>query len=114
LKGKIIPSLFSGKKPSDLIKVWVVACSSGEEAYTIGMLLSEYMDNIRNHDYNIKIFATDVDKDALQQASIGVYPETIAKDITPERLSRFFIKEGNQYRILPAIRKMVVFAYHDI
>jgi two-component system, chemotaxis family, CheB/CheR fusion protein len=114
LKTKIIPSIFSSKKPQELIKVWIVACSSGEEAYTIAMLFYEYMENIRNHDYNLKIFATDLDKDALQTASLGVYPETIAKDISAERLSRFFTRDGNSYKILPVIRKMVVFAYHDI
>ncbi len=114
LKGKIIPSIFSSKKPQDLIKVWIVACSSGEEAYSVAILFFEYMESIRNHDFNLKIFATDLDKEALQTATLGVYPETIAADITPERLSRFFTKEGNQYKILPAIRKMVVFAYHDI
>jgi two-component system CheB/CheR fusion protein len=114
LKTKVIPAIFSSKKPQDLIKVWVVACSSGEEAYTIAILFYEYMDNIRNHDYNLKIFATDLDKDALQIASLGVYPESISKDISSERLNRFFTREGNSYRILPTIRKMVVFAYHDI
>lgn len=114
LKSKIIPAIFAGKKPHDVIKIWVVACSSGEEAYTIAMLLYEYMDNIRNHDFNVKIFATDVDKDALQIASLGVYPESITKDVSADRLARFFTKETNSYRILPALRKMVVFAYHDI
>jgi two-component system, chemotaxis family, CheB/CheR fusion protein len=114
LKTKIIPSIFSGKKPHDVIKVWVVACSTGEEAYTIAMLFYEYMDNIRNHDYNVKIFATDIDKDALQTASLGCYPETISKDVTAERLARFFTREGNNYRIAASLRKMVVFAYHDI
>jgi two-component system, chemotaxis family, CheB/CheR fusion protein len=114
LKSKIIPSIFAGKKSHDVIKVWVVACSTGEEAYTIAMLFHEYMDNIRNHEYNIKIFATDIDKDALQTASLGCYPETISKDLTPERLSRFFTREGNSYRVVASLRKMVVFAYHDI
>jgi two-component system CheB/CheR fusion protein len=114
LKTKIVPAIFSTKKPKDLIKIWIVACSSGEEAYSIAMLFYEYMDNIRNHDYNIKIFATDIDRDALQTASTGIYPEYISKDLSPERLHMFFTKEGNEYHIIPAIRKMVVFAYHDI
>jgi two-component system, chemotaxis family, CheB/CheR fusion protein len=114
IKGKIIPAIFSQKKPLDLIKIWVVACSSGEEAYSYAILLSEYMDNIRNHDFNIKIFATDIDKEALQIASTGIYPEYIAKDLSNDRLHRYFTKEGNVYRISPSIRKMVVFAYHDI
>jgi two-component system CheB/CheR fusion protein len=114
LKTKLVPAIFSSKKTTDLIKIWVVACSSGEEAYSIAILLSEYMENIRNLDFNIKIFATDIDKDALQTASIGVYNDSIIADVSPERLNRFFTKEGNQYKIIPAIRKMVVFAYHDI
>ncbi|MBT1702400.1 chemotaxis protein CheB [Chryseosolibacter indicus] len=114
IKSKVIPAIFANKKPHDVIKIWVVACSSGEEPYSLAMLLHEYMDNIRSHDYNIKIFATDIDKEALQQASLGTYPESIAKDLTPERLSKFFIREGNSYRIIPSLRKMVVFAYHDI
>jgi two-component system, chemotaxis family, CheB/CheR fusion protein len=114
LKSKIIPSIFSQKKTQDLIKVWVVACSSGEEAYSLAILFSEYMDSIRNHDFNIKIFATDIDKEALQIASMGFYPEYITKDISAERLHRYFTKEGNGYRVSPTIRKMVVFAYHDI
>lgn len=114
LKAKVIPAIFSNKKPHDVIKVWVVACSSGEEPYTLAMLFQEYMDNIRNHDFNIKIFATDIDKDSLQTASLGIYPESISKDISQERLHRFFIKEGNYYKVIPSLRKMVVFAYHDI
>jgi two-component system, chemotaxis family, CheB/CheR fusion protein len=114
IKSKIIPAIFSQKKPHDLIKIWVVACSSGEEAYSLAVLVSEYMDNIRNHDFNLKIFATDIDKEALQIASAGLYPEHITKDVSSERLHRYFIKEGNGYRISPTIRKMVVFAYHDI
>ncbi len=114
IKTKIIPAIFAGKKPHDVIKIWVVACSSGEEAYTMAMLFHEYMDNIRSHDYNIKIFATDLDKDALQTASLGVYPESISKDISSDRLNRFFIREGTNFRVIPSLRKMVVFAYHDI
>jgi two-component system, chemotaxis family, CheB/CheR fusion protein len=114
LKTKIIPAIFANKKPHDVIKIWVVACSTGEEAYTIAMLVYEYMDNIRNHDFNIKIFATDVDKDALQIASQGLYPDTVDKDITGERLQRFFTKEGSAYRVVPSLRKMIVFAHHDI
>ncbi|MBT1695739.1 PAS domain-containing protein [Fulvivirgaceae bacterium PWU4] len=114
LRSKIIPSVFSSKKPHDLIKIWVVACSSGEEAYSIAIVLQEYMESIRNNDYNIKIFATDIDKDALQTASVGLYPESIATEVSHERLNKYFTREGNQYRILPSIRKMVVFAYHDI
>jgi two-component system CheB/CheR fusion protein len=114
LKTKVIPTIFANKKPQELIKIWVVACSTGEEAFSMAILFYEYMDNIRNHDFNIKIFATDLDKDALQTASAGLYPDTISTDISAERLNRFFTKEANHYRVLPSIRKLVVFAYHDI
>jgi two-component system, chemotaxis family, CheB/CheR fusion protein len=114
VRTKIIPDIFSQKKSQDVIKIWVVACSTGEEAYTVAMLMYEYMDSIRNHDFNIKIFATDIDKDALQVASLGCYNEAAVKDVSPERLHKFFVREGANFRINPSLRKMVVFAYHDI
>jgi two-component system, chemotaxis family, CheB/CheR fusion protein len=114
LRTKVIPSIFESKAAGESIKVWVVACSTGEEAYSIAMLLYEQSEASGNPNVNIKIFATDIDKDAIQVAAAGLYPEQIAKDFSPERLSKFFIREGIGYRIAPALRKMVVFACHDV
>lgn len=110
----VIPAIFHDKLAGDTVKIWTVACSSGEEAYSLAILLQEYMESNNKHAVNVKIFATDIDGDAIITASKGTYPDTIAKDISPERIKQFFIKEGSSYRIIPALRKMVVFAKHDI
>lgn len=109
----VIPEVFQGKQSGDPVRVWVAGCSTGEEAYSIAILLAEYAEThyLRN---DIKIFATDIDKDAIEFASHGLYPESIAADISTERLVRFFVKKGEKYQISPAIREMVIFAYHNI
>lgn len=114
LKNEVIPALFKNKDTGDTVKAWVVAVSSGEEAYSLAMLLQEYIELNNRHDVNVKIFATDIDQQAIEFASKGVYNEEAVKAVSPERLKRFFIKEGNQYRISPVIRKIVVFARHDV
>jgi two-component system CheB/CheR fusion protein len=114
LKTKVIPGIFSNKKPGDDIKIWVVACSTGEEAYSMAILIQEYLDTTQNHNFNIKIFATDIDQDALNIASKGFYPKDTLKDMSEERLQKYFLKDGNYYGVIPTIRKMVVFAKHDI
>lgn len=111
---KVIPAIFSGKTNTDPIKIWVVACSTGEEAYTLAMLLTEYMESIGAQSANVKIFATDVDREAIQHASQGLYTEAACSDIPKERLNRFFVQEGNNYRVIPSLRKMIVFAVHDV
>jgi two-component system CheB/CheR fusion protein len=114
LKAQVLPVIAAGKSANDTIKVWVVACSTGEEAYTLGILFCEFLESIKRTDLQIKIFASDIDKEALEIASKGVYPETIANDVSAERLEKHFTKEGNKYKISAAIRKLVVFAPHDI
>jgi two-component system CheB/CheR fusion protein len=111
--GNVIPEIFHGKQPGEPVRVWVAGCSTGEEAYSIAILLAEYAEQhyLRN---DIKIFATDIDKDAIEFASHGLYPESIAADISGERLARFFVKKNEKYQISPTIREMVIFAYHNI
>ncbi|WP_276369337.1 chemotaxis protein CheB [Chryseolinea sp. H1M3-3] len=114
LRTEVIPAIFSNKKPDDTIKAWVVACSSGEEAYSIGILFLEYVEKSGKVFPNIKIFATDIDLDALETASRGVYPTTIQKDVPKELLSKYFMQEGGYFRVTPELRKLVVFANHDV
>ncbi|MDB5228052.1 MAG: chemotaxis protein [Bacteroidota bacterium] len=114
LRTKVIPEIMKNKQPEDNVKAWSVACSTGEEAYSVAILFKEYIDKNNLQDINIKIFATDIDKDALDTASRGVYSRNIAQDVSPEHLSKYFVAEGNTYKIHPDIRKMVVFSYHDI
>ena len=114
LKDKVIPTLFLNKKANDLVKIWSVACSTGEEAYSLAMLVQEFMHTQKTYEYNVKIFATDIDQDALNVASKAIYSKEAVRDISQDRLSQFFTKEGDNYAIAPAIRKMVIFAKHDI
>jgi two-component system CheB/CheR fusion protein len=113
IRNKVIPTIIANKPIEEGIKVWVVACSSGEEAYSLAILFHEYLQTASLNN-NVKIFATDIDNDALQIASLGIYPDTIAQDISAERLSKYFTKEGDTYKVLPSLRKMVVFAHHDV
>jgi two-component system CheB/CheR fusion protein len=110
----VIPSLFAAKDTGDTIKVWVVASSTGEEAYSLAILFEEYLEAQRRHDTSIKIFATDIDQHAIDAASKGVYSAEAVKGISADRLKRFFVKEGNAYKVSPALRRTVVFAKHDI
>ena len=114
IKTQVIPSIFLTKKPDETVKVWSVACSTGEEPYSLAILFQQYLNRNKKHDIPIKIFATDIDKEALEVASRAVYPEENIKHLSSEILSTYFIKEGTMYRIAPVIRKMVVFAHHDI
>jgi two-component system, chemotaxis family, CheB/CheR fusion protein len=107
-----LPSLISRTKSRE-IRFWVTACSTGEEAYTIAILVKEVMEKIgANRD--IKIFATDLDRDAVMQAGTGVYPESIAADLTPKLLGKYFYRKGDNYQIARNIREMVVFAQHNL
>jgi two-component system CheB/CheR fusion protein len=110
----VLPQLFAHKGIGNPLKIWVVACSTGEEAYSMAILLQEFIDKTKRHDVSIKIFATDIDNEALEIASRGLYPDAIEADIPAVLLSKYFTKEGNTYKVGPSLRKMVVFAHHDI
>jgi two-component system CheB/CheR fusion protein len=95
------------------LRAWVVGCATGEEAYTLAILLSEALEA---HDapVSVQIFATDVDAEAVETARVGRYPAGIAEDLSEERLARYFIPEEDTYRISKPIRDMVVFAEHNV
>jgi two-component system, chemotaxis family, CheB/CheR fusion protein len=111
----ILPKIFEHKTANNSsVRVWVAGCSTGEEAYSIAILLAEYM---QKHDIrrDVKIFATDIDKQAIELASIGLYPESIAADISPQRLHNLFVKkEDKKYQVSRQIRQMVIFAPHNL
>jgi two-component system CheB/CheR fusion protein len=110
---KVIPEIVKSKENADTIKVWVAACSTGEEAYSIAILLKEHLSRL-NIDRDIKIFASDINKESIEYASKGRYPGTIANDVRADLLAKYFVKENNKYRVLPQLRKMIVFAHHDL
>ncbi|KKH72705.1 chemotaxis protein CheR [Methanosarcina mazei] len=111
---KVIRNLFTGKHPESTIRIWVPGCSTGEEAYSIGILLQEQMEALKQV-FKVQIFATDIDRKAIEKARSGVYPATISIDISPERLERFFTMDsGGNYHIQKSIRNMMIFSEQDI
>jgi two-component system CheB/CheR fusion protein len=113
LEEKVIPTLFEGKGPDDTVRVWVPGCSSGEEAYSIAILLREHMP--KGHSApRLQVFASDIDEPALAVARIGRYPATIARDIAPARLERYFVREDGTYRIASDLRELCLFSAHNI
>ncbi len=113
LKQEILPQLFADKPEDYVFRVWVAGCASGEEAYSIAMLLREFMDETERA-FKVQIYATDLDDDAIAVARAGLYPPNVAADLSPERLRRFFVKEDAGYRIKKAVREMVVFAIQNV
>ncbi len=113
LREKVVPRLFEARIPDQTVRIWVPGCSTGEEAYSIAMLLREQMDTLKR-DFKIQVFATDIDSDAIEKARAGIYPDGIVADVSPERLGRFFSKENSSYQIQKTIRDMVVFAEQNV
>lgn len=108
-----LPRLLAACSESRPFRVWVPACATGEEAYSIAMLVREQMDAV-GHEVKVQIYATDIDDDAIAAARAGFYPPNIAADLHPERLRRYFAKEESGYRIRKLIREMVVFASQNL
>ncbi|MET0413202.1 MAG: chemotaxis protein CheB [Polyangiaceae bacterium] len=109
----VVPDLFTGKSQQDSVRVWVPACATGEEAYSIAMLLSDHARTLTSPPA-IQVFATDLDQDVLAEARIGAYPDAISEDISAERLRRYFVKQGSGYRVRRELREMLLFALHDV
>jgi len=115
LKGKAIPMLLKNRMPDNILRIWVPGCSTGEEAYSLAIILRETLDEVKSKaGYKVQIFATDIDKDAIDKARHGIYPGNIAADVSPERLRRFFVKEDGNYRVGKEIREMVIFAPQNV
>ncbi len=113
IEKNILPAILSNLQPEEELKIWVAACATGEEAYSLAILVAEQLAGAR-HDTVVKIFATDIDSVALIHAGKGVYSDTIEKEISPERLKKYFIKEGDHYKVNNQIRSMLIFARHDL
>jgi two-component system CheB/CheR fusion protein len=105
--------MMADKSDDTSLRIWVPGCSSGEEAYSLAILLLEAVEEMEKF-FDIKIFATDINKEAIQAARSGLYPEAISADISQHRLRRFFSKKGQRYQVDSKIRDMVVFAVHDV
>ena len=113
LKERVIVNLVKNARQGDQIRVWVAGCSTGEEAYSIAILFAEVMEELGIR-RDIKIFATDLDSDAILTANRGIYGDNIIEDVSLNRLSRYFTKKGNKYVVRHDIRKMIIFAQHNV
>ncbi|HYX37288.1 MAG TPA: chemotaxis protein CheB [Oligoflexus sp.] len=113
LKTHVLPTIFARKVASAPVRIWVPGCATGEEAYSIAICMAEFMEE-HGSPAKIEIFATDVSELALAKARAGRYDSRIRDDVSPERLDRFFIAEGNGYRVRPALRECCVFAKQNI
>ena len=115
IEANTIPYLFkeAQKKTNQTIRCWIPACSTGEEAYTLAMLLHEYQRE-RIDSVDIKIFATDVDIKSIEKASKGLFHGSIAADLSQTRLHRYFIRQGERYQISRELRQMIIFTHHNL
>ena len=112
---KVVPAVVEAaeKRGSATLRAWVPGCSTGEEAYTVAILLREYLD-ARRSSLHLKVFATDIDAEALDHAAAGLYPGSIATHVSPDRLQRYFQRIGDQYQVSRELRKSVVIAPHNL
>ncbi len=113
IKNEVLPVILKPNLTGIPLRIWSSGCSTGEEPYSLAMMIKEYLnENFINRE--VKIFATDIDSDALDFAGSGTYPESIVSDVSQERLSRFFTRKDGGYQITDSIRSMVIFAKHNI
>jgi len=113
LQHEVIPQVMNANPPGDEVRIWIPACASGEEAYSVAILLQECADRMR-HPPKVQVFASDINDAALDAARLGAYPANIAADVSEARLRAFFEQEEDRYRVRSMIREMVVFARHNV
>ena len=113
LKANIFPALFDSLKEDTTFRAWIPGCSTGEEVYSLAIVIHELLDTNPNH-INLQFFGTDIDGHAIDKARKGLFPASIAADVGEDRLKRFFIKEGTSYRIRKKIRDCAIFSVQDL
>lgn len=113
LEKLVIPTLFEGKRAGDSVRVWVPGCATGEEAYSIAILLREFMDTLKAPP-KVQVFASDIAQSSLKLARTGRYPAALVAGVSPERLRRFFTGDGDSYVVTKQVRDMCVFSEHSV
>ena len=114
LRDNILPGLLDSMHTGETLRAWVPGCSTGEEAYSLAIVIHEALDRLSEKRLNYQIFATDIDGWAIQRARAGVFPKSVASDVSPERIGRFFSEEEEEYRVRSEIRERIVFSVQDI
>lgn len=112
LRGTVLPAMLAARSGREL-RLWVAACSTGQEAYSLAMLLADATRDM-NDPPAIHIFASDIDEQALGVARAGIYPESIQDEVPPHTLERYFVRVGKQYRVRQSLREMITFASHNL
>jgi two-component system CheB/CheR fusion protein len=109
----VVPRLFDGRGADDMVRIWVPGCATGEEVFSIGILLREHMDQLTTIP-RVQIFATDIDERALSVARTGRYPAALLDSVSPERRQRFFNHDGSSYVIGKEVRDLCIFSSHSV
>ena len=113
LRSDVLPKLLDAIKDEREFRCWVACCATGEEAYSLSILIHECMTSV-GQNFNVRIFATDAHRASLDIASAGIYSEEQIKSVSQERRERYFVRKGEKFQVVPLLRKMVVFAPHDV
>ena len=115
LRAQVIPALLKDRLPGQALRVWIPACATGEEAYSLAIVFREVVEQLKQpRSHKFQLFATDLDRDAIEKARVGVFPPNIAADVSPERLSRFFVQLDRGYQVSKSIRETVIFAPQNV
>ncbi|MCB8881154.1 PAS domain-containing protein [Acidisoma cellulosilytica] len=115
LKTTVIPLLFEGKGANDTIRIWIPGCATGEEAYSLAILMREHLDRIPDNAPKVLVFATDIDEPAIATARMGRYPDSLLLGMSPERLSRYFVHGiDGSYTIAKSVRELCTFSAHSL
>lgn len=115
LRDSVFPEMIRKSPAGTTLRAWIAGCSTGEEAYSLAIVFREALDQVKDAGtVTLQIYATDLDREAIDKARQGVFSRNITNDVSPERLGRFFMENGDKYRIRGEIREMVIFAVHNL
>ena len=114
LGNNVLPALIRGLPHGYTLRAWVTSCSTGEEAYSLAIIFQEALKKLKNDNITLQIFATDIDREAIEKARKGFFPTNIISDVSPELIKKYFISDGDIYRVNSSIRKMIVFAEQNV
>lgn len=111
---KILPNIFTPERKESIVRFWCAACSTGEEAYSLAIIIREYLERTGDDSFEFQIFATDIDIQSVEKARLGIFPQSISTHVSKDRLERFFIQDEGNYRLSNKIRDTIIFAKQDL
>jgi two-component system CheB/CheR fusion protein len=115
LEKQLLPDLAGRKKKNEPLRIWIAGCSTGEEVYSLAILVQECLEQLKLRNVvKVQMFATDLDPEAIRKARYGIYADNVANDISAERLERWFVQKDSTYQVVQEIREMIIFAEHNL